>query len=1285
MCNLQADKNTFYITTFLYGYQAFTSTHQVLEKTFHRDCGTSSHPFGITPRRRYPIQQAPYSRVLPTLRWNGGHGKRVLSPGNSRVVCRPWTVRIAPPGSNLARLPIAAQFPKAPDPWSKEAVLLALECWKRKKRTVEEEEDQTSAAGQEDKRRCGPLKSSLSSQSSDGELHERPSTSAVSCLKGTCTCGIHMSSRNAISSSYSSTRGISQLWKRRRPSASPFSSPASSRSQTPERPEKKTREEDVSQEAGSSALPVDKESQGEQVADTTTCREQNSCDSAATPSTSRPRRRKFQLVPSRKGIPLILPPAPKLAGPITVEEYYQEGQDRLRWLMSVFEDKAGKEYVLISHSRDGSRWFSFGLSPLRNPPLGFSVDSEHKTASSSITESPPATPPASTLAVPAAWTAASSASPPAPLTNPQFLKNNIFLKNLNPLGLPSFPVCIFLPDSHPQCPFAPDDTRSSGPSWLFTARVPPQPSSDSRSTETFSGLTPASPAIPACDATKSPLASQAETSAKPQAPPAPGPTLKPSVPFRTPSSPPANPSASAALAVSSAHPMFKPIFVAPPRSGNEGPVPFSRSHVATVASSSSVPTPTTSSLPTFSPVFSSTGLPTSLPLSTPFSFSQNTSGTSTNAPLFPGQASVSVPSAAAWGTTTGTAADSTQKPVFGFGASSVTSTASSMTSSTASTAQPVLFGAPLAPGASSTPAMGSILQFGKALATPAPTTAMTFGQSLPGAVQTAAGSSTASFGGFGGTLTTFTPVAPSQPALTFSSTATPAFNIPFGSGTRPPIPSYPGVTPQPMFGATDRQQMGAAKPALAPSFGSSVPFGRSAALHVSSFFAATTSGFGATTQTNSSGTSSSVFGSIPSSPFMSGLLAGPAGSGGFGMSVPAPHSISTTGVFGFGAGQSGSTGSTAPFLGGLSQNSLAAAGQSTPFPFHMAGTPQNMSVFAGTSTPTFGQNTPAPVLGTSGSSLSSGASSAPAQGFAGPGTSATTSGFGATTQTNSSGTSSSVFGSIPSSPFMSGLLAGPAGSGGFGMSVPAPHSISTTGVFGFGAGQSGSTGSTAPFLGGLSQNSLAAAGQSTPFPFHVAGTPQNMSVFAGTSTPTFGQNTPAPVLGTSGSSLSSGASSAPAQGFAGPGTSAQKSCPPSRPAGLPASLSPRFGPRLGFPSRPPAPWSDVVSFLEARLAVSDGCGSPPGGEAPCVAGRLLTLRGLPRGGGATGQGPAASLNAQNRSPGAPTVPGCTFRGGGRSWAAGGAGRGGARCLQACLELRGGSGGSGGARRRHRPG
>ncbi|KAI5213313.1 hypothetical protein MUG91_G269n1, partial [Manis pentadactyla] len=56
----------------------------------------------------------------------------------------------------------------------------------------------------------GPLQRGLSSQSSDGELRKRTCTSAVSCSKGTCTCGIRMSSRNAITSSYTSTGGISQ-------------------------------------------------------------------------------------------------------------------------------------------------------------------------------------------------------------------------------------------------------------------------------------------------------------------------------------------------------------------------------------------------------------------------------------------------------------------------------------------------------------------------------------------------------------------------------------------------------------------------------------------------------------------------------------------------------------------------------------------------------------------------------------------------------------------------------------------------------------------------------------------------------------------------------------------------------------------------------------------------------------------------------------------------------------------------------------------------------------------
>ncbi|KAI5934199.1 Nuclear envelope pore membrane protein POM 121 [Manis javanica] len=276
---------------------------------------------------------------------------------------------------------------------------------------MEEEEDQTSAAGQEEKRRCqdssvrsaftpvltkgvrtpfvpkpGPLKRGLSSQSSDGELCKRPCTSAVSCSKGTCACGIRMSSRNAITSSYTSTGGISQLWKRR-PSASPFSSPASSRSQTPERPEKKIRDEDGHQGSGSSAPPVDKETQGEQ--DTTTCREQNSWDSPATPSSSQPRRRKFPLVPSRREIPLILPPAPWIGHSITVEEHYQEKQAQSQWLKRIFEDKTATtsdfEATTQTTSSGGSRtssYFTSGVSagPAGSGDFGMSVSAPHSSS-----------------------------------------------------------------------------------------------------------------------------------------------------------------------------------------------------------------------------------------------------------------------------------------------------------------------------------------------------------------------------------------------------------------------------------------------------------------------------------------------------------------------------------------------------------------------------------------------------------------------------------------------------------------------------------------------------------------------------------------------------------------------------------------------------------------------------------------------------------------------------------------------------------------------------------------
>ncbi|XP_025236369.1 nuclear envelope pore membrane protein POM 121C isoform X2 [Theropithecus gelada] len=945
-----------------------------------RDCGTLPNRFVITPRRRYPIHQAQYSclGVLPTVCWNGYHKKAVLSPRNSRMVCSPVTVRIAPPDRRFSRSAIPEQIisstlsspsSNAPDPCAKETVLSALK-EKKKKRTVEEE-DQIFLDGQENKRRRhdssgsghsafeplvangvpasfvpkpGSLKRGLNSQSSDDHLNKRSRSSSMSSLTSAYTSGIPSSSRNAITSSYSSTRGISQLWKRSGPSSSPFSSPASSRSQTPERPAKKIREEELCHHSSSSTpLAADKESQGEKVADTTPRKKQNS-NSQSTPGNSGQRKRKIQLLPSRRGEQLTLPPPPQLGYSITAEDLDLEKKASLQWFNKALEDK-----------------------------------SESAGAATTEAPSPPKTP-----------------------------------SLLPALGLP----------------------QSGLPGPL------PSPSLDSKPPTTLLGLIPAPSTVPATD-TKSPPTLQGETAAKPQATSAPSPAPKQSFLFGTQSTSSSSPAAPAA---SSASPMFKPIFMAPPKSEKEGPTPPGPSVTATAPSSSSLPTTTSTTAPTFQPVFSSMGPPASLPLSAPF-FKQTTTPTTaptTTAPLFTGLATAT--SAVAPVTTASPSADSAVKPAFGFGVNSVSSSSVSTTTSTATaTSQPFLFGAPQASAASFTPAMGSIFQFGKPPALPTTTTVTTFSQSLPTAVPTATSSSASGFSAFGSTLTTSAPATSSQPTLTFSNTSTPTFNIPFGSSAKSPLPSYPGANPQPAFGAAEGQPPGAAKPALAPSFGSSFTFGNSAApapaaaptpapastikivpahvptpIHptfggathsafglkattsafgtpassqpafgsstaVFSFGAATSSGFGATTQTASSGSSSSVFGSTTPSPFTFGGSAAPAGSGSFGINVATPGSSTTSGAFSFGAGQSGTTATSTPFAGGLGQNALGTTSQSTPFAFNVGSTPESKPVFGGTATPTFGQNTPAPGVGTSGSSLSFGASSTPAQGFVGIG------------------------------------------------------------------------------------------------------------------------------------------------------------------------------------------------------------------------------------------------------------------------------------------------------------
>uniref|UniRef100_A0A8C0F1T5 Uncharacterized protein n=1 Tax=Bubo bubo TaxID=30461 RepID=A0A8C0F1T5_BUBBB len=153
----------------------------------------------------------------------------------------------------------------SPDPCASETVLNAIR--ESRKRAVEQKrEDQAFGNDQESKRRRhdssgsgqsafeplvangtptslipkpGSLKRNLVSHCPDDCSNKRSRTSSMSSLNNTYAAGIPSSTRNAIASSYSSSRGLSQLQNRSGMSVSPPSSPASSCSQTPEWPFKK--------------------------------------------------------------------------------------------------------------------------------------------------------------------------------------------------------------------------------------------------------------------------------------------------------------------------------------------------------------------------------------------------------------------------------------------------------------------------------------------------------------------------------------------------------------------------------------------------------------------------------------------------------------------------------------------------------------------------------------------------------------------------------------------------------------------------------------------------------------------------------------------------------------------------------------------------------------------------------------------------------------------------------------------------------------------------------------
>uniref|UniRef100_A0A8C9EPG7 Uncharacterized protein n=1 Tax=Pavo cristatus TaxID=9049 RepID=A0A8C9EPG7_PAVCR len=812
----------------------------------------------------------------------------------------------------------------------------------------------------------------------------------MSSLNNTYTSGIPSSLRNAIASSYSSSRGLTQLWKRSGVSVSPLSSPASSRPQTPEWPLKKAREEESHRSNTSTPVKSDKELQTEKVVEMPVWRKRGSLSPPAASGSSGKRKRKIQLLSSRRGDQLALPPPPQLGYSITSEDLDAEKKAALQWFNKVLEDKADPVPITTAETTPVSR------------PLAFTVTIGTSSA------------PASTAPVPAS--------------------SNSLLDSLKkmqssqaaPVPADSTGAAIaFQPSSSASQLPAPAVSLESSSVPVTSADTKPVPvlSTAALSVSPASGAQPASSAAPPATTELGPT---------PSKPPS---VLKPNILFGAPSTPPASqPATTAAAAVPTTTPVFKPIFGALPKSESAAPGPTVISTAVTVSVSSAPSSAPSTTTTMFKPIFGSVTAASSpakvspfafKPLSQPASAAEVPAASTATLAGFTALPNVIFTTAATTATTLNSSTDATIKPVFSFGLNPPASTSTSLTvTATAATSasQPFMFGGLSSSATSTAPTFAApVFQFGKpALAAVSATTSVTGGPAFGQApVNSTAPTTTAGFSIFGSTtLTSSAPATTGQPALTFGSSSS-AFGSTFSTSVKP-LPPYSGAASQPAFSASAADsQLPASKPAAGPvgfappfsfgaptaqstaqpAFGSSAPptFGTSGTqaafgttTSVFSFGTATSTAvsFGSGTQTTSSGAGTAVFGTAPS-PFTFGAAAQPGPSAGaFGLSTPALSGGSPAVPFSFGAGQSGAAAAATPFGSSLTQSTLGAPSQSTPFAFTVPSTPDAKPVFGGTPAPTFGQSTPVPgAVGSGSSSLSFGTPSTPAPAFPGVGTS----------------------------------------------------------------------------------------------------------------------------------------------------------------------------------------------------------------------------------------------------------------------------------------------------------
>lgn len=339
---------------------------------------TSPHRLGhhrrfvIVHRWQYPIQQARcwLLGVFSSMPRSSPR-KPVLSACSSKMFCTSVILKIASAKGKLMLLLALKQTViymwsslsgHLPNPGRKEARVSALEqsCQLRVKEEtalvdsgtglVRQEEGQLVPERQDSQRRGsdgsgaaqsafrrlmvngvlssfvprpGPLRRISCSKSSEDSLIKRcPANFLSACRK-----------RNAITSSYSSTRWFPPL-RRSRPGTAGLRSTVSSR---PHVPAKKASKESRTASSSASAEPQKKTMQ-EKVEDVSSGQKQNLRSYLPPTNNSRPRKRKIPLLlPWRRNDPLILPPGPQPGYRVTTDDLDLEKRAALQWIYKVLE------------------------------------------------------------------------------------------------------------------------------------------------------------------------------------------------------------------------------------------------------------------------------------------------------------------------------------------------------------------------------------------------------------------------------------------------------------------------------------------------------------------------------------------------------------------------------------------------------------------------------------------------------------------------------------------------------------------------------------------------------------------------------------------------------------------------------------------------------------------------------------------------------------------------------------------------------------------------------------